>query len=91
MCKENIFDLLVVKDNIHILCIRAKTLYQNYQIPAAYDLCLKAIKKDPLCFEILPVYTLYLDLFFARAGDKHWVGVLNQRLGLVEGSRALSA
>lgn len=48
--KENLFEALVSKDNIHILCIRANTLHQNYQIPAAYELCLKAIKKDPLCF-----------------------------------------
>jgi hypothetical protein len=61
--KENIFEVLVVKENISILCIRAKTLYQNYQIPAAYELCLKAIKRDPLSFEILPIYaTCLLDL-----------------------------
>jgi hypothetical protein len=48
--KENIFEVLVAKENISILCIRAKTLYQNYQIPAAYELCLKAIKRDPLSF-----------------------------------------
>ena len=48
--KDNIFQILVAKENINILCIKAKTLYQNYQIPLAYELCLKAIKKDPLCF-----------------------------------------
>ncbi len=48
--KEHMFDILVAKENINILCIKAKTHYQNYQIPTAYELCLKAIKKDPLCF-----------------------------------------
>ena len=63
MRKENIFEVLVAKENISILCIRAKTLYQNYQIPAAYELCIKAIKRDPLSFEILPIYaTCLLDL-----------------------------
>lgn len=53
----------MAKENINILCIRAKTLYQHYRIPAAYELCVKAIKKDPLCFEILPIYaTCLLDL-----------------------------
>ena len=61
--RDNIFETLVAKENNNILCIRAKTLYQNYRIPAAYELCLKAIKKDPLCFEILPIYaTCLLDL-----------------------------
>lgn len=34
--KEHVFDILVAKENINILCIKAKTHYQNYQIPTAY-------------------------------------------------------
>lgn len=48
--RDNVFENLVAKENINILCIRAKTLYQHYRIPAAYELCVKAIKRDPLCF-----------------------------------------
>jgi anaphase-promoting complex subunit 6 len=54
-----------------ILCIKAKTHYQNYEIPAAHELCLKAIRKDPLCFEILPIYvTCLLDL--GLTGDLYY-------------------
>ena len=46
-----------------MLCIRAKIHHQNYQIPKAYEICLKIIKKDPLCFDILPIYaTCLLDM-----------------------------
>ena len=69
--KDNLFETLVNKENINILCIKARTLYQNYQIPAAYELCLKAIRKDPLCFEILPIYaTCLLDL--ALTGELYY-------------------
>lgn len=69
--KETIFESLVMKENIDILCIKAKTHHQNYQIPAAHELCLKAIKKDPLCFDILPIYaTCLLDL--GNTGDLYY-------------------
>ena len=34
--KETIFESLVQKDNIDILCIKAKTHHQHYEIPAAH-------------------------------------------------------
>lgn len=48
--KETIFESLVFRDNIDILCIKAKTHHEHYEIPAAHELCLRAIRKDPLCF-----------------------------------------
>jgi len=44
------------KDNIDILCIKAKIAYSKYDLAKAYDICIKAIKSDPLYFEIIPIY-----------------------------------
>jgi anaphase-promoting complex subunit 6 len=47
---------LNAKNNIDILCTKAKASYYSYDIPAAYEWCLKAIRQDPLYFDIIPVY-----------------------------------
>ena len=38
---DNIFEILTAKNNIDILCIKAKNAYSNYDILKAYDLCIK--------------------------------------------------
>ena len=67
---DNIFEILYAKNNIDILCIKAKNAYSNYDILRAYDLCIKyiinkliiliilkrAIQDDPLYFDIIPIY-----------------------------------
>ncbi|KRW98290.1 hypothetical protein PPERSA_01728 [Pseudocohnilembus persalinus] len=53
---ENVFSILIQQDNIDILCIKAKNAHQNKDIQLAYEYCVKAIKKDPLYFQIIPIY-----------------------------------
>lgn len=60
---DNLFEILVEKDNIDILCIKAKNASLKYDISKAYEICVKAIKMDPLYFEIIPIYcTCLLEL-----------------------------
>lgn len=45
------------------LGIKAKNAHQNYDVQLAYDICVQALKKDPLYFNIIPIYcTCLLDL-----------------------------
>ncbi|EAS06252.1 tetratricopeptide repeat protein (macronuclear) [Tetrahymena thermophila SB210] len=53
---ENLFETLSQKNNIDLLCIKAKNCHAKYDIQKAYDICIKAIKIDPLYFDIIPVY-----------------------------------
>ena len=50
------YEILFDKNNIDILCIQAKNAFSRYDILKAYDICQKAIKYDPLYFDILPIY-----------------------------------
>ncbi|CAD8096894.1 unnamed protein product [Paramecium sonneborni] len=51
-----IYVALEKKNNIDILNVKAKKAYYNYDIASAYDWSLKAIKQDPLYFEVIPTY-----------------------------------
>jgi anaphase-promoting complex subunit 6 len=53
---ENLFDLMNQKNNIDFLCIKAKNAHAKYDIHKAYEICVKAIKQDPLYFNIIPIY-----------------------------------
>lgn len=53
---ENMFSILNQKNNIDFLCIKAKNAHQKYDIQKAYEICIKAIKNDPLYFDIIPIY-----------------------------------
>ncbi|CAD8066472.1 unnamed protein product [Paramecium primaurelia] len=44
------------KNNIDILNVKAKKAYYSYDIASAYDWSLKAIKQDPLYFDVIPTY-----------------------------------
>eukprot|EP01016_Furgasonia_blochmanni_P003157 TRINITY_DN11235_c0_g1_i11.p1 TRINITY_DN11235_c0_g1~~TRINITY_DN11235_c0_g1_i11.p1 ORF type:complete len:360 (+),score=71.33 TRINITY_DN11235_c0_g1_i11:865-1944(+) len=57
---ENIFEILNAKNNIDILCIKAKNAYARYEIDRAYEITIKAIKEDPLYFDIIPIYCVCL-------------------------------
>lgn len=50
------YEILFDKNNIDILCIQAKNAFSKYNILKAYDICQKAMKQDPLYFDILPIY-----------------------------------
>jgi len=61
---ETVYDSLLARNNIDLLCIKAKNCHAKYDIHKAYEICLKAIKMDPLYFDIIPVYCaclLHLD------------------------------
>eukprot|EP01017_Pseudomicrothorax_dubius_P042287 TRINITY_DN6889_c0_g1_i5.p1 TRINITY_DN6889_c0_g1~~TRINITY_DN6889_c0_g1_i5.p1 ORF type:complete len:577 (-),score=145.35 TRINITY_DN6889_c0_g1_i5:36-1766(-) len=53
---DNLFETLSSRNNLDILCIKAKHAYARYDIDRAYELCLRAIREDPLCFEVIPIY-----------------------------------
>jgi anaphase-promoting complex subunit 6 len=53
---DNLFEILNQKNNIDILCIKAKNAHMKYNISKAYEICIKAIKYDPLYFDIIPIY-----------------------------------
>ena len=57
---ENLFEQLVAKDNLDILCIKAKNLAQKYNFSECYNICVKIIYEDPLFFEIIPTYCVSL-------------------------------
>ena len=60
---EKLFEILNQKNNIDFLCIKAKNAYAKYDIHKAYEICVKAVKQDPLYFDIIPIYcTCLLDL-----------------------------
>ena len=61
--KDNLFEILIEKNNIDILCIKAKNASLKYDIAKAYEICVQAINMDPLYFEIIPIYcTCLLEL-----------------------------
>lgn len=47
---------MVERNNIDIYCIQAKNAHSKYDIPKAYEICLKAIKEDPLYLDVIPIY-----------------------------------
>ncbi|EGR27540.1 hypothetical protein IMG5_194480 [Ichthyophthirius multifiliis] len=53
---SNLYGILQQKNNIDLLCIKAKNCLSKYNIMRSYDICVKAIKSDPLYFDIIPVY-----------------------------------
>lgn len=51
-----VYQMLEQRNNIDILNVKAKKAYYSYDIAAAYEWSLRAIKQDPLYFEVIPVY-----------------------------------
>lgn len=40
--------------------MKSKAAYYNYDIQTSYDWAVKAIKQDPLYFDVIPVYAACL-------------------------------
>ena len=68
----NLYETLVSKENIDMLCIEAKNAFSKYDIIKCYDICQKAIKEDPLYFDILPFYCACL-LDLGYVGEIYYV------------------
>ena len=54
--ENNIYELLLNRENVDILCIQAKSAFSRYDITKAFEISDKAIKIDPCYFDILPIY-----------------------------------